>query len=222
MTIRLLIVDDHQLVREGLRLLIQTHADLEVVGEAATGKEAVYLAERLRPDVVLMDLLMPGLDGVAATAAIRRQSPTTEVIMLTGVDEDHGVIEAVRAGAIGYLRKDVEFNNLCQAIRGAVAGRAQLSAQATQWLLHEVHAPESPQNLTERESSVLQLLARGLANKEIARELGIAETTVRSHVRSILAKLEVESRTQAAVVAAHMGLIPEVRFGLTAGHLAGR
>jgi DNA-binding NarL/FixJ family response regulator len=206
-TIRILIVDDHLIVREGLRLLLSTDPELDVVGEAATGTEAVHLARLLRPDVVLMDLLMPELNGVAATAAIKSDLPQTEVFVLTGLDEDRGVAAAVRAGAIGYLHKDVDIDCLRQAIKAAVAGRIQLTAKATRLLVREVRTPDREAGLTGRETEVLMLLAQGLANKEIARALGVRETTVKSHVRHILTKLGAESRTQAALTASHQGLL---------------
>jgi len=209
MTIRLLIADDHHLVREGLRALIVEHPEFEVVGEAGTGREAVRLARMLRPDIVLMDLIMPELDGIAATALIREEMPDVQVLILTSVDEPRGVAEAVRAGAIGYLLKDVDANELCHAINAAAQGRVQLSPHAATWLMREIRASERPEALTERETGVLQLLAQGLANKEIARDLGISETTVKSHMRHILSKLGVDSRTQAALEASRRGLVRE-------------
>jgi len=201
MTIRLVIADDHHLVREGLRSLIVMHPEFEVVGEAGTGCEAVRLARRLRPDLVLMDLIMPELDGIAATALIREELPEVQVLVLTGIDEDRGVVNAVRAGAIGYLVKDVTAVELRQAIKAAAEGRVQLSPQAALWLMREVRVPDQVERLTTREGDVLRLLAQGLANKEIAHKLGIGETTVKSHVRHVLSKLGVLSRTQAALVA---------------------
>src|SRR5947209_8082286 len=161
-------------------------AELEVVGEAANGAEALALAHDLHPDVVLMDLLMPVMDGITATSAIRLELPDTEVIALTSVLEDASVIGAVRAGAIGYLLKNTQAEDLCQAIKAAAAGQVQLSPQAAARLMREVSAPDSPEVLTERETDVLRLLARGMANKEIARNLGIGEKTVKTHVSSIL------------------------------------
>ena len=206
MSIRVLVADDHEVVRQGLRTFLELDPELEVVGDAADGREAVRLAHRLRPDVVLMDLLMPELDGIAATQIIRRELPDTEVIALTSVLEDASVVGAVRAGAIGYLLKDTKAQELRQAIKSAAAGQVQLSPKAAARLMREVRAPESPETLTERETDVLRLLARGRANKEIARELSIAEKTVKSHVSSILGKLGVQSRTQAALYAARTGL----------------
>ena len=213
MSIRVLVADDHEVVRQGLRTFLELDPELEVVGEAADGREAVRLAHRLRPDVVLMDLLMPELDGIAATQIIRRELPDTEVIALTSVLEDASVVGAVRAGAIGYLLKDTRAQELRQAIKSAAAGQVQLSPQAAARLMREVVAPERPEALSERETDVLRLLARGLANKEIARELSIAEKTVKSHVSSILGKLGVQSRTQAALYAGRIGLVPLDQLG---------
>jgi two-component system, NarL family, response regulator LiaR len=213
MTIRVLLADDHSVVRQGLRMFLGLDPELEVVGEAANGEEAVRLAGELRPDVVLMDLVMPRMDGIAATTAIRRELPDVEVVALTSVLEDASVVGAVRAGAIGYLLKDTQADELCRAIKAAAAGQVQLSPQAAARLMREVRAPESPETLTERETEVLRLLARGKANKEIARALSIGEQTVKTHVGSILAKLGVQSRTQAALHAVRIGLVPAKEAG---------
>jgi DNA-binding NarL/FixJ family response regulator len=207
MTIRIVIADDHDVVRQGLRMFLGLDPELEVIGEAANGAEAVEKARELRPDIVLMDLLMPVMDGITATGAIRRELPDTEVLALTSVLEDASVVGAVRAGAIGYLLKDTQADELCRAIKAAVAGQVQLSPQAAARLLREVRAPESPETLTERETEVLRLLAQGQANKEIARHLGIGEKTVKTHVSNILGKLGVASRTQAALYAVQIGLV---------------
>ena len=181
--------------------------DLEVVGEARNGEEAVRLARELTPDVVLMDLLMPVMDGIAATTAIRQALPDTEVIALTSVLEDTSVVNAVRAGAIGYLLKNTESDALVRAIKAAAEGQVQLAPEAQARLVREVRAPDSPEQLSERELDVLRLVAAGRANKEIARELGIGEKTVKTHVSSILAKLGLMSRTQAALHAVRIGLV---------------
>lgn len=207
MAIRILIADDHAVVRQGLRMFLGLDSELQVIGEASDGAEAVRLARELRPDVVLMDLLMPKLDGIQATTAIRGELPDVEVVALTSVLEDSSVVGAVRAGAIGYLLKDTQADELCRAIKAAAAGQVQLSPQAAARLMREVRAPESPETLTERETAVLRLVARGKANKEIARELHIGEQTVKTHVGSILAKLGVNSRTQAALYAVRVGLV---------------
>ncbi|MDQ4099817.1 MAG: response regulator transcription factor [Chloroflexota bacterium] len=209
MVIRILIADDHQVVRQGLHLLLKMDPDLEVVGQARDGAEAVRLAEQLRPDVVLMDLVMPVMDGIAATSAIRSKLPDVEVLALTSVLEDASVVGAVRAGAIGYMLKDTHANELRRAIRTAAAGQVQLAPEAAARLMREVRTPDAPDPLTDRETEVLRLLAQGQANKEIARSLRIGETTVKSHVGHILAKLGVQSRTQAALYAVRAGLVPE-------------
>ena len=207
MTIRILIADDHSVVRQGLRMFLGLDPELEVVGEAADGAEALRLARQLRPDVVLMDLLMPVMDGIAATAAIRHELPDTEVLALTSVLEDASVVGAVRAGAIGYLLKDTQADALCQAIKSAAAGQVQLTPKAAARLMQAVSAPESPVDLTERETEVLRLLAQGQSNKQIAHNLHISEKTVKTHVSNILSKLGVQSRTQATLCAIRIGLV---------------
>jgi len=215
MPIRILIVDDHSVVRQGLRMFLRLDPDFEVVGEAADGAEAVRLTRQLQPDVVLMDLLMPVMDGISAIAAIRRETPESEVLALTSVLEDEAVFGAMRAGATGYLLKDTHADELCRAVKAAAAGQVQLSPQAAARLLREVKAPDSPETLTEREAEVLRLLATGLANKEIARALTIGEKTVKTHVSNILAKLGVPSRTQAALYAVRIGLVSPAAPDLT-------
>src|SRR5947209_7488130 len=207
MVIRVLIADDHSIVREGLRMFLGRDPELAVVGEAADGAEAVELSRQLRPDVVLMDLLMPVMDGVAATSAIRSELPETEIIALTSVLESASVVGAVRAGAIGYLLKDIQASELRRAIKAAAAGQVQLSPQASAYLMREVRAPETIEALTEREREVLRLLVQGRSNKEIGRDLQIAEDTVKTHVKHIMAKLGVQSRTQAVLYAMRFGLV---------------
>lgn len=213
MPTRILIVDDHSVVRQGLQMFLALDPEIEVVGEVSNGAEAVEFVKRVRPDVVLMDLLMPVMDGIEATKIIRREYPDTEVIALTSVLEDNAVVGAVRAGAIGYLLKDTEADELVRAIKAAAAGQVQLSPKAAERLMREVRAPESPEKLTDRETDVLRLLAEGKANKEIARELTISETTVKTHVSNILMKLDVPSRTQAALYAVRIGLVSEQALG---------
>ncbi len=207
MTIRILIADDHAVVRQGLRMFLALDPEFQIVGEASDGAEALEMARALRPDVVLMDLLMPVMDGIEATAAIRRELPDTEVLALTSVLEDGSVVGAVRAGAIGYLLKDAKAAELCRAIRAACAGQVQLPPRVAERLLREVRAPIGPESLTEREVEVLRLLAEGRSNREIAEALTITEKTVKSHVSSILGKLGVPSRTQAALHAVRIGLV---------------
>jgi NarL family two-component system response regulator LiaR len=207
MTIRVMLVDDHSVVRQGLKMFLSLDPELEIVGEAPNGAEAVRLTGELQPDVVLMDLLMPGMNGITATGIIRRQWPDVEVVALTSVLEDISVVEAIRIGAIGYLLKDTEADELCRAIKAAAAGQIQISPQAMARLVREVPVPDSPEKLTERETTVLRLLAQGLSNKEIGRELEIGEKTVKTHVSNIFSKLNVFSRTQAALYAVRIGLV---------------
>ncbi len=207
MPIRILIVDDHAVVRQGLKMFLGLDPELEIIGEAVDGKQALHMARELNPDVILMDLLMPVMDGIQATAAVRAELPDTEVIALTSVLEDSSVVGAIRAGAIGYLLKDTQSDELIRAIKAAADGQVQLSPRAAARLMREVRTPENPETLTERETDVLRLLAEGKANKEIAHELSIGEKTVKTHVSNILSKLNVSSRTQAALYAARIGLV---------------
>jgi two-component system, NarL family, response regulator LiaR len=213
MAIRVLITDDHKVVRRGLRGFLELDPELEVVGEASNGEEAVELARSLEPDVVLMDLLMPVMDGIEATRQIRRELPEVEVVALTSVLEDASVTGAIKAGAIGYLLKTTDADELCEAIKAAAAGQVQLAPEAAARLMHEVRAPDSPEALTERETEVLELIARGKTNTQIARELFVGEATVKSHVHSILSKLNVNSRTQAALYAVRVGLVSADELG---------
>jgi NarL family two-component system response regulator LiaR len=211
--IRVLITDDHGVVRQGLRMFLSLDPDIEVVGEAENGREALAMARELRPDVVLMDLLMPVMDGVEATRAIRSELPEVEVVALTSVLGDTSVTGAIKAGATGYLLKDTEAEELHRAIKGAAEGKVQLAPEATVHLMREVRAPESPEELTERETEVLRLLARGKANKQIASALFVEEKTVKAHVSSILRKLGDQSRTQAALHAVRTGLVSPGELG---------
>ena len=211
MPIRLLIADDHAVVRQGLRTFLGLDADLVLVGEARDGREAVEMAGRLKPDVVVMDLVMPEMDGIAATAAIRRNHPDIEVIALTSALEGASVAAAVRAGAIGYLLKNAAPEDLHRAIKAAAAGQVFLSPEAAAQLVHQVKGPESPEPLTPREIDVLRLVALGRANKQIARQLGVGEQTVKTHVGNILGKLQAASRTQAALHAIRTGLVSSTK-----------
>jgi DNA-binding NarL/FixJ family response regulator len=212
MTIRVLITDDHKVVRRGLRGFLELDPALEVVGEASNGKEALDMARRLEPDVVLMDLLMPVMDGIEATREIRRRLPEVEVVALTSVLEDAAVTGAIKAGAIGYLLKTTDADELCEAIKAAAAGQVRLAPEAAARLIREVRTPENPEALTEplteRETEVLKLIARGMANKQIAREMFVAISTIKTHVNNLYRKLGVSSRTQAALYAARVGLVP--------------
>ncbi|HML24062.1 MAG TPA: response regulator transcription factor [Aggregatilinea sp.] len=207
MPIRILVADDHSVVRQGLRMFLNPDPDLEIIGEASDGSMAVQMARQLQPDVVLMDLMMPEMDGITATGIIRHELPDTEVIALTSMLEDSTVIGAIRAGAVGYLLKETEAGEMARAIKAAASGQVQLSPQAAARLMREVRTPDNPETLTERETEVLRLLAMGYANKEIAASLIIGEKTVKTHVSNILSKLGVASRTQAALYAVRIGLV---------------
>ena len=216
MTIRLLLVDDQALFREGLRTLLSVYPELSVVGEAANGEEALQQAEILRPDVVLMDLRMPVLDGVTATRRLKQTRPSSRVIILTTFDDDEYVFDGLRAGAVGYLLKDVSSEKLVEAIRTTARGESFLQPNITAKLvaefarMDETAVPAAQQlvePLSQRELEILALLAEGASNKEIAAELFIAEGTVKNHVTNILSKMGVRDRTQAALKAREMGLI---------------
>jgi two-component system, NarL family, response regulator LiaR len=210
--IRVLIADDHAVVRRGLRTFLDLQEDIDVVGEAEDGEEAIAEARRSRPDIVLLDLVMPKLDGVAAIRGIRECSPSTRVIVLTSFLDDDKLLPAVRAGAAAYLLKDVQPQELVGAIRTVQAGESELHPAAAARVLAEL-ADGGPRGepraaLTPRELEVLELIARGLPNKLIARELGVAEKTVKTHVSNLLGKLGLTDRTQAALYAVREGLVP--------------
>jgi len=206
--IRVLLVDDHTVVRRGLRLAFDLEPDLHVIGEAANGQEAVQRVGELLPDVVVMDLLMPVMNGVDATRVIRREYPDVEVVALTSVLEDRLVIDVVEAGAAGYILKETRPDELFEAVRAAARGEVRLDPRAQQRLVREVRGGGAPHAvLTERELEVLKLLAGGATNKRIAQQLEVAEATVKSHVSNLLAKLELKSRTQAALYAMREGLV---------------
>ncbi|HEY4348014.1 MAG TPA: response regulator transcription factor [Gaiellaceae bacterium] len=206
--IRVLIVDDHAVVREGLRAFLSLQEGIEVAGEAGDGEEAVETADRLRPDVVLMDLVMPRLDGLAAMRILRERVPAARVIVLTSFLDDDKLMPAMRAGAAGYLLKNAEPKELARAIHAAHAGEALLDPQVAARLVESLAGdPEPLALLTPREREVLVLIGRGFPNKRIAGELGLSEKTVKTHVGHVLAKLGVTDRTQAAVVAVRAGLV---------------
>lgn len=200
--IRVLVVDDHTMVRRGLATFLRVFDDLELAGEAGSGQAAIQLCAQLQPDVVLMDMVMPDMDGATATRLIRKQSHLVQVLALTSFKEEILVQSALQAGAIGYLLKDVSADELAQAIRAAHAGRATLSPEAAQALVHAASQPPAPGiELTGRERDVLTLMIEGLNNTQIAGKLTISPSTVKFHVSNILAKLGVESRTEAVTLA---------------------
>jgi NarL family two-component system response regulator LiaR len=207
--ISVLIADDHPVVRQGLRTFLELQDDLEVVGEAGDGAAALRHVRGQPPDVVLMDLVMPDLDGIEATRAIRDVSPSTKVIVLTSFAEDDKIFPAIKAGAAGYLLKDARPQELADAIRRVHTGEALLHPKVAARLMQEVagDGPRAVEQLTERELDVLRLIARGLSNKLIARELSVAEKTVKTHVSNILAKLHLTDRTQAALYAVRSHLV---------------
>jgi NarL family two-component system response regulator LiaR len=205
--IRVLIVDDHSVVREGLRTFLELQDGIEVAGEADDGEEAVREAERLRPDVVLMDLVMPRMDGVVAMREVRERVPRARVVVLTSFLDDERLLPAIRAGAAGYLLKNVQPRELARAVRLAARGEALIDPAVAARLvdsLVEDRGGEEPE-LTPREREVLDLIGSGFSNKRIALELGISEKTVKTHVGHVLAKLGVSDRTQAALYAARIG-----------------
>jgi len=206
--IRLMIVDDHAVVRSGLTASLLVFDDLELVGEAASGEQAVRLCLEAEPDVVLMDLVMPGMDGVAATQAIRESCPGTQVVALTSFAEQEGVQAALKAGAAGYLLKNATAEELVAAIRGAAAGKPALSPESARALTQATSRPLSRgHDLTRREREVLSLMARGLSNLEIAHRLSISPSTAKFHVSNILSKLGVASRTEAVALALQRQLV---------------
>jgi DNA-binding NarL/FixJ family response regulator len=212
-TIRVLIVDDHAIVREGLRSLLTEEPDIEVVGEAKDGEDAVAQVLRREPDVVLLDLRMPGaLDGLAALARMREQRPRTQVVVLTTFSGEREVKEAVASGAIGYLLKDALKDDILRAVRNAAVGRPSLHPEAQRHLMRRVAAAEEPaahEDLTARELDVLRLLGQGQSNRAIAACLDLSEGTVKGYVSTVLSKLGVEDRTQAALYAVRHGLVTQ-------------
>lgn len=206
--IRVMLIDDHAIVRRGLSAYLMTYPDIDVVGEADSGAAGVAQAARLVPDVVLMDLVMPEMDGAAATRAIRENNPSVQVVALTSFKEDDLVQGALKAGAIGYLLKNVSADELARAIRAAAAGRPTLAPEATQALINATTHPPAPgDDLTEREREVLTLMVEGLSNHDIAAKLYVSQSTVKFHVSSILSKLCVNNRTEAVALAVKQKLV---------------
>jgi len=200
--IRVMVVDDHHMVRKGLIVLLENFDDFEVVGDAGDGQAAVMLAQRYKPDVVLMDMVMPGMDGVAATQLIRQSCPDTQVIALTSFSDDSTIQNALKAGAIGYLMKNVSVDEVAQAVRKAHQGKSTLAPEATQALISATRRPpEIGHDLSEREREVLSWLVEGLNNREIAERLMISNSTVKNHLSNIFSKMGTTSRTQAVALA---------------------
>ncbi|EFO80488.1 two component transcriptional regulator, LuxR family [Oscillochloris trichoides DG-6] len=211
-TITVMLIDDHRVVRQGLRDFLELQGDIEVVGEASSGAEGVQLARDLLPDIVLMDLVMPGIDGVETTRQIKTVSPSSKVIVLTSFSDDNKVFPAIKAGAISYLLKDISPEELAHAIRAAQRNEAVLHPEVAAKLMQEFSAPRSSETtvdqLTPREMDVLRLVAKGMSNKEIADTLVISEKTTKTHLSNILSKLHLADRTQVAIYALRKRLVP--------------
>jgi DNA-binding NarL/FixJ family response regulator len=208
-SVKVMIVDDHAIVREGMTMLLGEESEIEVVGEAQDGFEALEIIDGLNPDVILMDLAMPGMDGIEATKQIRQKYPEVQVLVLTSFSDHQRVPDAIQAGAIGYLLKDILKVDLLKAIHSAAVGKPTLHPEAQRKLMQQVIAPAAPnllETLTSRETDVLQLIAQGQSNKEIAAELQLTEGTVKGYVSTILGKLNVADRTQAALYAVKHGI----------------
>ena len=209
--IRVLIVDDHTVVRDGLQALISAEAGMQVVGAAADGIEAVRLARELNPDVILLDLVMPRMDGVQTTLEIKRDNPEARILVLTSFAEDHQVFSAIKSGAMGYLMKDTSSEELIQAIRDTYHYRPAMQPKIARKLMQDIQSQDTKENenaLTEREIEILQLVALGKTNQDIARQLIIAPGTVKAHTASIYRKLDVANRTEAVARARQFGLLP--------------
>ncbi|BBB46894.1 response regulator [Pelolinea submarina] len=214
--ISLMIVDDHKIVRDGICAYLETVPEIEVIAQAESGSDAVQLAEQLAPDVVLMDLIMPGMDGVEATWRVRQVSPRSKIVILTSFHEDSNIFPAIKAGALSYVLKSIDPEELAETIKSAARGEAVLDSKVASRLMHEYRddANESMQaymQLTNREQEVLELIAKGLSNAQIAEQLVISEKTVKSHVSNILSKLHFADRTQVAVFAWKEGIVKKER-----------
>ena len=205
--IKLLIVDDHAMVREGVKMYLNFDPTLEVIGEASNGQEALELLVQLSPDVILMDLVMPVLDGISTITEVKKRYPDIEIIALTSVLEDEKVVGAVQAGATGYLLKDSKPQELIEAIHAAGRGEVCLHPEAAKRLMRQVKTPDMRESLTPRETDILKMISRGYSNKDISKELDLSEYTIKAHVSSLLSKLELSSRTQAALFALKQGLV---------------
>ena len=211
-SIRILLVDDHKIVRHGVRAFFEAHDGIEVIGEAGSGAEAVRMVEEWVPDVVLMDLIMPGMDGVEATRQVKNISPRTQIVVLTSYHEDEHIFPALQAGALSYLLKDVEMDELADAVIKASKGEATLHPHVASRVIQELHGRKKDENtlnidLTKREIEILKEIAQGLSNSDIAKKFVISKYTVKGHVSNILSKLHLADRTQAAVYAWQQGVV---------------
>ncbi len=215
--IRLLLIDDHAIVRQGLKMFLELTDDFEIVGEGETGEDAVRLAAELRPDIILLDLAMPGMNGIEAARSILQADPEARIMILTSFSDNDDVFAAIRAGAKGYLLKDVPPEELAQSLREVYQGNVQLHPEIAQKLMEGIKEPAESKGdrdprieaLTPRELDVLLQIGRGLSNREIAAELSISHKTVKTHVSNLLGKLQLNDRTQAAIFAIKQGLIPD-------------
>ncbi len=210
--IRLLLVDDHKIVRQGVRAFFDAHEGIDVIGEAGSGAEAVKMVEERVPDVVLMDLIMPGMDGVEATRLAKSISPRTQIVVLTSYHDDEHIFPALQAGALSYILKDVEMDELAEAVFKASRGEATLHPQVATRVIQELHGRKTAENtlgvdLTKREMEILKLIAQGMSNSEIAEKFVISKYTVKGHVSNILSKLHLADRTQAAIYAWQQGVV---------------
>ena len=214
-SIRIVIVDDHAVVRQGLKTFLDLQDDIEVVGEGKNGLEAIELVDKLEPDVILLDLIMPELDGIEATIAIREKHPDAKIAILSSFSDEEKVMPALEAGVVGYLLKDIAPDELADSVRAIHAGETRLHPQITKQIMSRIQVPKKSkeeareaENLTNREIDVLKLLARGMSNDEISVELSISTLTVKTHVSNILGKLDLADRTQAALYAVRHGIAP--------------
>ena len=210
--IRILLVDDHKIVRQGVRAFFDAHEEIDVIGEAGSGEEAIKLVEERIPDVVLMDLIMPGMDGVEATRLTKNISPRTQIVVLTSYHDDEHIFPALQAGALSYILKDVEMDELAEAVIKASRGEATLHPQVASRVIQELHGRKNDENtldveLTKREIEILKAIAQGMTNIEIAEKFIISKYTVKGHVSNILSKLHLADRTQAAVYAWQQGVV---------------
>jgi NarL family two-component system response regulator LiaR len=206
--IRVLLVDDHRMVREGLKIYLSTEEEISVIAEAVDGGQAAHLAKELKPDVILMDLMMPGVDGIEGTKRCLEVYPEAKVVILTSMPDDERVMPAIRAGALSYILKDISSDDLVAAIRGAAIGKPTLHPMAASRMMQELHAPKRRhEEVSPRELEVLQLIGKGRSNKEIGEQLFIGERTVKTHVSHLLEKLQLQDRTQLAIYAVQNKLV---------------